>query len=80
MLCVCLQKPSFSIVDRLLDPLRYVQLAVVLIYKTTLYLFLHKYWEITNIYHHGGVMYVPQPCPLYIFSVRLLLLFAHSHF
>ena len=50
-----MQKPDFSIRDRLLNPLRWGQLAVHLLYNGTLALFFPKYWETTNIFHHGGV-------------------------
>ena len=50
--------------DRLLDPLRWGQLAARLIYDGVLRLVFNKYWEITNIYHHGGVEYVPRLGPL----------------
>ena len=79
MLYVCLQEPKFSIVDRLFDPLRLVQLAVYLVYKGALYLFFRNYWQITTIYNHGGVEYVPQTCLLDICNVRLHLYCVQSH-
>ena len=62
MLYICMQKPDevTSIVERLFDPLHWGQLAVHLVYEGAIYLAFHKYWEITNIYTHGGVEYVPS--------------------
>ena len=49
-----MQEPYFSIKDRLLNPLRWGQLAVHLLYKGALKTFFPQYWETTNIFHPGG--------------------------
>lgn len=62
MLYMRMQKPNSSIRDRLLDPLRLAQLGAHWVYEKTLRHFYPQYWEITNIYHHGGTKCVLHLC------------------